>query len=228
MIMILGYFSSVFIYSKVPDSSDLDSWLKLLNSDVKVMDMLKEYDGLPVIVLYEEKGEDPIQVVTRDGCLVAGPRLRLTYGEKGDVEQGSSDRVGNEEYGGSDRVRNEENYGTGRVVNEDKNIEINDDDDDILDYCENEDLEVNEEGTISQQNKQGDYGEDEVQWGCGEDKVQDWWSDTGKNDELKSPTPSSDDDESFHYPKFNENVYMRKPNLRLRMKFTNAQVFRKV
>ncbi|KAA8521047.1 hypothetical protein F0562_011800 [Nyssa sinensis] len=99
-----------------------------------------------------------------------GPRLRLTYGEEGDVEQGSSDRVGNEEYDGSDRVGNEKNYGTNRVVNKDnvssdceegsgdeswyaENIKISDGDDDILDYCEDEDFEVNEGGNVGQQNR---------------------------------------------------------------------------
>ncbi|KAA8532189.1 hypothetical protein F0562_006669 [Nyssa sinensis] len=165
---------------RVLDSSNFDNGLKILNSDVKVMDMLREYDGLPIIVLYVQKCEDPIQVVIKDSCLVAGPRLMLTYGEKDDVKQGSSDRVSNKEYGGSDKVENKENYGTDRMVNEDKvssnseegsndeswyaeNIETSDEDDDILDYCEDEDLEVNREGaTTSQQNRQGDCGEDEV------------------------------------------------------------------
>ncbi|KAA8517754.1 hypothetical protein F0562_015241 [Nyssa sinensis] len=72
---------------------------------------------------------------------------------------------------------NEENFRTDRVANENKassdcekdsdddscyveNIEISDDDD-IVDYCEDKDLELNEEGAVGQQNRQRDCGEDE-------------------------------------------------------------------
>ncbi|KAA8541286.1 hypothetical protein F0562_025249 [Nyssa sinensis] len=126
---------------EVPSSSNFYSGSKLLNSYVEVMDMLREYDGLPVIVVYVERGDDPFLVVTIYGCLVVGPRLRLTYGEKSDIEQCSSDKVGNEEYGGSDRVVNEDKVNSDCEEGSDneswytENIEIIDDNDDILDYC---------------------------------------------------------------------------------------------
>lgn len=56
--------------------------------------------------------------------------------------------------------------------------------------------------------------------------LEDWFSDAGEENELHSLDGSSEGEDEISYPEFNEDLDMVKPELKVGMKFTNAQVFR--
>ncbi|KAA8534523.1 hypothetical protein F0562_032040 [Nyssa sinensis] len=75
------YRKTSLMYYKVP-GIDLDSGFRLIASDKEVMKMLKDYNGLTIIVTYIERCEKPIEIHSVDGCMLADPKLRVTYGEE--------------------------------------------------------------------------------------------------------------------------------------------------
>ncbi|GMQ03824.1 hypothetical protein CsSME_00049474 [Camellia sinensis var. sinensis] len=68
--------TSVLWYRK--SGKSLDDGLTIIEEDVNVYTMICEYEGLDVIQLYVEKGQDPLQVVSPKGKHLVPPRVPVS------------------------------------------------------------------------------------------------------------------------------------------------------
>ncbi|KAI7998273.1 hypothetical protein LOK49_LG10G02302 [Camellia lanceoleosa] len=87
-----GKGANINMYYTWPDYS-LDVGLKAMYSDVDLMKMLEAYKGLDYVVVYVEKGVDPIMVLSSNGELLSDPNGAEQGGNAiggGDTEQGGN------------------------------------------------------------------------------------------------------------------------------------------
>ncbi|KAF5938605.1 hypothetical protein HYC85_022864 [Camellia sinensis] len=70
------YSTSVLWYMK--SGRSLDDGLTIIEEDVDAYTMICEYEGLDVIQLYVEKGQDPLQVVSPKGKHLVPPRVPVS------------------------------------------------------------------------------------------------------------------------------------------------------
>ncbi|KAI8032000.1 hypothetical protein LOK49_LG01G03134 [Camellia lanceoleosa] len=90
--LISGKGANIDMYYTWPSYS-LDVGLKTIYSDVDVMKMLEAYRGLDYVVVYVEKGVDPIMVLSSNGELLLDPNGAKQGGNAiggGDTEQGGN------------------------------------------------------------------------------------------------------------------------------------------
>ncbi|KAL7202554.1 hypothetical protein ACSBR1_034095 [Camellia fascicularis] len=186
--------------------------LKTIYSDVDVMKILQAYKGLDYIVVYAEKGADPIMVLSSNG----------NEANESDIAKSEIDFLADEE-----RTYNDDSEDLDYIVSkENSNTETSEDsaeksDDQswlyknlegLNDYIFDETSHRRTEGPPPTVNQEDDAS---------------WYLDPNDDDELISLKGSSDEEDEAddRYPKYRAGM-MKDPKLVVGMKFPNPQVFR--
>ncbi|GMQ09182.1 hypothetical protein CsSME_00052654 [Camellia sinensis var. sinensis] len=71
-----GYSTSVLWYTKL--GKTLDDGLTIMEEDVDVYTMICDYEGIDVIPLFAEKGQEPLQVISPKRKHLVPPRVPVT------------------------------------------------------------------------------------------------------------------------------------------------------
>lgn len=244
------YSTSVLWYRK--SGKTLDDGLTIIEEDVDVYTMICEYEGLDVIQLYVKKGQDPLQVVSPKGKHLVLPRVpvsakqALTWNDMENISEEMDCRDGMQDVGDEEMHNGDGDEGATNEDVKDEEMAWDEENSDDLDYMD--------DGNVDSGSEDEDYESDEPGWlneglegledddifspretvkkkkrqppSCDQEADEGWYSDP-KDEDLYSVHNSSNDECEDKYPEFIEKVDMKKPQLKLGMKFATPQIYRK-
>ncbi|CAL5341952.1 unnamed protein product [Camellia sinensis] len=230
------YSTSVLWYRK--SGKSLDDGLTIIEEDVDVYTMICEYKGLDVIQLYVEKGQDPLQVVSPKGKHLVPPRVpvsakqALTWNDMKNISEEEMDcRDGMQDVGDEEMHNGDGDEGAADEDARDEEM-----DNRAWDEEDSDDPDYMDDGNVDSGSEDEDYESDEPSWetvkkrkrqppSCDQEADGGWYSDP-KDEDLHSEHNSLDEECEDKYPEFIEEVDMKKPQLKLGMKFATLQISR--
>ncbi|GMP30660.1 hypothetical protein CsSME_00005224 [Camellia sinensis var. sinensis] len=158
------YSTSVLWYRK--SGKSLDDGLTIIEEDVDVYTMICEYEGLDVIQLYVEKGQDPLQVVSPKGKHLALPRVpisakqALTWNDMENVSEEEMDcRDGMQDVGDEEMHNRDGDKGTADEDARDEEM-----DNRAWDEEDSDDPDYMDDVNVDSGSEYEDYESDEPGW----------------------------------------------------------------